>query len=136
MQLNIELVPHTGERQDDLLGTVEVEFDQYIIVAKSEQLTKATGRPLLELGYVGKKPGSPINFLPSANRFPENVQDAIAKSVVDKLVAMHTEDQVALELSKPRDVHHAIPPDVEVAIDAIANKSDSTVDVAGSEQNL
>ena len=81
MEIKIELVPHVGEMQDPLLGLVEVEFDQFVVCASSENLTKVTGLRLLEIGYVGKSPGAPLNWLPPAERFAPNVRDAIEKKV-------------------------------------------------------
>ncbi len=127
MQLNITLKPHVGMRNDPILGEVEVDLGQYIIVAESEALKTATGQGKIELGYVGKEPGRPINFLPNANRFPENVQDAIAEEVKKKLAELQHDTEQARKTSYAPE---------QVVVDSALASGVATSDTAGDQQNL
>lgn len=62
MDFQIELQPHIGERQ--VGGVVRtVEFDQYQIFVTGEKLKEARGVERELIGYAGKRPGAPIQYL-------------------------------------------------------------------------
>lgn len=73
MDFEIELEPHIGERMVD--GQVQqFELDQYQIVVTGEKLKEVRGVNRLLIGYVGKKPGAPINYLKVAAAFGPSVK--------------------------------------------------------------
>ncbi len=121
MNLNIELKPHVGI-ENTAAGPQEVEFDQFIIVASGEALTKATKLKSIELGYVGKQPGAPINYLPAANRFGQKVLDEITKVIKQKL----GDEEIA-----DRPVDGPLPEEIMNAPEPSEAANDE-----GSEQNL
>jgi len=122
VDIAIDLVPMCGTAQSVVAGKItetEVEFDQFVIHASGESLKKATGMRLIELGYVGKEPGSPINYLPAANRFSSKVLDEISKVIEAKL-------------GEQRPIDGPLPPDVLNA--PLPELADT--DTEGSDQNL
>lgn len=78
----VGLIPHVGV-QATPLGPVQVEHDQWIIWAARR------GEGELQVGYVGKKPGSPINFLrqPNGQPWPELIKQAVRDYVAAELGA-------------------------------------------------
>lgn len=128
MQLNITLKPHVGKQMTEL-GEIDVDLGQYIIVAQSDALKTATGRDKMELGYVGKEPGRPINFLPTANKFPEAVQDAIAEEVKKKLAELNHDTEAARKTSYA-------PEQVVVDSAIAASEGAAAGDTEGDKQNL
>jgi hypothetical protein len=62
MNFEIELKPHVGEMMSGG-KLVEVEFDQFQIFVTGEDLEKVRGKKAELIGYVGKRIGSPINYL-------------------------------------------------------------------------
>ena len=69
MDFQIELVDHVGERKTKSGQIVEVEFNQYQIMVTGERLKEIRGVDRELIGYVGKKPGAPINYLKVAAAF-------------------------------------------------------------------
>lgn len=86
MNFEIELRPHVGKRmQDDV--EIEVEMDQYMIFVTGADLEKARGKKAEHIGYVGKKPGMPINYLKVAAAFGESTVKVFSQMVRAALVA-------------------------------------------------
>lgn len=141
MNLEIELRPHVGTQTVENLGEVEVEFDQYVIVVTGADYKKATGRDMIEVGYVDKRPEvtdprtgvvykCPINWLPTARQWPESVLDKMAQSVQNKLAliagaAQGDKDLVAAGKTRPIEL-----PPPEVVVPA------STPTIAADDENL
>ena len=80
----VELRRHKGQRATPL-GPVEVTFDQYQILVSNPQ---AGGR-LFHAGYVGTKPGAPINWLrmPTGGEWPEPIKQAVRDAIAEQLGA-------------------------------------------------
>lgn len=86
MDFEIELRPHVGTRMD---GDVEivVEQDQYMIFVSGPGLQAARGKPSEHIGYVGKKPGMPINYLKVAAAFGESTVKIFSQMIRSALLA-------------------------------------------------
>lgn len=116
MNLEIRLEPHVGKKFSRRLGIeIEVQFDQFKIMAGGEEYKKATGRDGVWLGLVGMQPGAPINWLPRANEFPPAVRVKMAESVQAELARRADADQSDKDLvaaGETRKVND--PPPVEV----------------------
>lgn len=134
MNLEIRLEPHVGEKFSRKLGIkVEVQFDQFRIVAGGEEYKKATGRDGVWLGLVGMKPGAPINWLPQANEFSPAVRAKMAESVQAELARRADADQSDKDLvaaGETRPVND--PPPVDL-MDAEVSPS---VTQADDDENL
>jgi len=78
--IDVELRPHIGTQQTRL-GPVQVEHDQYIIMAGRH------GDQMLHIGYVGKAPGAPINFLRQDNGqpWPGPIKIAVREAIAQQL---------------------------------------------------
>lgn len=68
MEFEIELRPHIGHRIEDGVE-IEVEQNQYFIIVTGEKLPEIRGKAEEHIGYVGKNPGAPINYLKVALAF-------------------------------------------------------------------
>ena len=68
--VKVELRPHKGVMNSPL-GPIEVEHNQYVIMANG-----------LQVGYIGKDPGSPLNFILN---LPESITKAIKNEVFAQL---------------------------------------------------
>ena len=132
MDLEITLQSHVGQKFSRRLGIeIDIEFDQWKIVAGGEAYKKATGRDGVWLGLVGKQPGAPINWLPSANEFSPAVREKMAEAVQAELARRADADQSDRDLvasGKTRPVHQA--PDLP---DTVVSPSASSSDAASAE---
>lgn len=68
--VKVELRPHKGVMNSPL-GPIEVEHNQYIIMANG-----------LQVGYIGKDAGSPLNFILN---LPESLTKEIKNAVFTEL---------------------------------------------------
>ena len=143
MELEIELRPHVGDQVVENLGVVQVEFDQYIIVVTGEAYKKATGRDMLEIGYVNKSPTvtdprtgvvyqCPINWLPTARQWPESVLDKMAQSVQNELAKRAGAAQADKDMVASGETRPVEPPPPEQALPA-ASQPDAD---AADDENL
>lgn len=131
MNLEIRLEPHIGKKFSRKLGIeVDVEFDQFKIVAGGEEYKKATGRDGVWLGLVGKQPGAPINWLPQSNEFSPAVRAKMAESVQAELARRADADQsdkdlvAAGETRKVNDPPPAELMDAESPVSPSASQAD------------
>lgn len=78
--IDVELRPHRGFQQTRL-GPLPVEHNQYEIYAGKP------GERRQRIGYVGKQPNAPINFLrqPNGQEWPEVVKQAVRQAIANKL---------------------------------------------------
>jgi len=79
MDIQVELRPHIG-KQPTAFGPIEVEHNQWMIFARRE------GGPMLHVGYVGKQPNAPINFLrqPNGQPWPEAVKEIVRQAIAEE----------------------------------------------------
>jgi len=75
MQVTVELRPHIGVQMTPL-GPAEVEHDQYVVMAS----TPFSGKPI-QMGYIGKKPGSPFNGIHTFRKLSEDQKAAIVSQI-------------------------------------------------------
>jgi len=94
----VELRPHKGI-QRTALGPVEVEHDQYMIFAQGGD------GPLCHVGYVGKQPLAPVNFLrqPSGQPWPEPIKQAVREAIATQLGAGERRECQPPELQPEED---------------------------------
>lgn len=85
MNFEIELRPHVGTRMEGNME-IEVEQDQYMIFVTGPDLMSLRGRPSEHIGYVGKKPGMPINYLKVAAAFGESTVKIFSQMIRTALV--------------------------------------------------
>lgn len=116
MNLEITLEPHVGEKFSRKLGIkVDVDFDQFKIIAGGAEYKEATKRDGIWIGLVGKQPGMPINWLPNANEFSEAVRAKMAERVQMELARRadaSQEDKDLVAAGETRPVKD--PPPVQV----------------------
>jgi hypothetical protein len=98
--LQVELRRHKGKRPT-VLGPVEVTFDQYQILVSSPQ---APGR-VHHAGYVGTKPGAPINWLrmPGGGAWPEPIKQAVRDQIAEQLAPGPRKEGQPPEVQPPDD---------------------------------
>lgn len=72
MNFEIELRPHIGERRMPDGSLVKKELDQWMIFVSAPEMMAVRGRPEEHIGYVGKQPGMPINYLKVAAAFGQS----------------------------------------------------------------
>jgi hypothetical protein len=141
VNLEINLVPHTGTQIVENLGEVLVQFSQYIIVVTGEDYKKATGRESIEVGYVDKRPEvvdprtgvvykCPINWLPTARQWPESVLDKMAQSVQAELAELASASQKDKDLVAAGKTRPVQLPPPESTVTAPQSDAD------GSDENL
>jgi len=93
VNFDITLEPHRGERMNDAGVREVVEMDQYLIfvsgAAGSEDAFREVrgGRSREHIGYVGKKPGAPINFLKVVLAFGDHSSKMFTLMVRQALMA-------------------------------------------------
>ena len=130
VELGINLVQHVG-MQNELVNNkvveVEVEIDQFIIEVHGDLVRRVSGSQTMRIGYVGRQPGTPINYLPNANRFTPKTLESITAAIQAELASRSPgSEERPVGLPMPPEIADApIPP--ELAEDA---------DSAASDENL
>lgn len=82
-ELRVELRPHIGKMRHDELGTVEVEHDQWIVMAHY-------GAAVKQVGYIGKAAGRKFCWTMPFKLFGPKLQEVItseAERLRDELIA-------------------------------------------------
>jgi hypothetical protein len=144
MNFEIELRPHVGKRMRGGVE-VEVEQDQYLIFVSGPDLEKVRGKKAEHIGFVGKKPGMPINYLKVAAAFGEGTVKVFSQMVRSALVAKARERieqarQAAAEAEQLREEsenllrdHKDINVEAAVAREAVRISQDA---IAAANQEL
>lgn len=96
----VKLLPQTIKQQHRMLGEIDVETDQYLVVVNGNVL-----------GYVGKHPGAHISFVTD---LPQSIQSEIAKQVAE----------LKQEPEAPKTTAPVSDDQVNEALRAIANDTD------------
>lgn len=78
--IEVELRPHVGVMQTRF-GPVKVQQNQFIILAGPD------GGDVVQVGYVGKQAGAPINWIRDANGqpFPDLIKGAVREAIATEL---------------------------------------------------
>ena len=71
-QLDVELHPLKG---CPLGSCTEVEKQKFLIIVSGSEVEARRSKPRELIGYVSKKPGKPISFLPVANAFKDAIPE-------------------------------------------------------------
>lgn len=101
---DVKLLPQVVKQRHNILGEVEVETDQFLLVVNGRHL-----------GYVGKHPGAHISFVTD---LPQSIQQEIAVQVA----ALKNEPEA------PKTTAPVSDEQVNEALRAIANESDTDDD--------
>ncbi len=100
----VELLPQKLKQRHNVLGEIEAETDQFLLVVNGKHL-----------GYVGKHPGAHISFVTD---LPQSIQQEIAAQVA----TLKNEEQA------PKTTAPVSDEQVNEALRAIANESDTDDD--------
>ena len=98
-EVTVELRPHIGQKKTEF-GVVNVEHDQFMVFVSTDQQPKPR-----QVGYIGKKPGSPFNGIYEFRKLPEELKTAIVSAIEAKRgekIAMHQPAEIPPDmLSEP-----------------------------------
>lgn len=100
----VELLPHKLKQRHNVLGEIEVETDQFLLVVNGKHL-----------GYVGKHSGAHISFVTD---LPQSIQQEIAVQVATLKNEEHA----------PKTTAPVSDEQVNEALRAMANESDTDDD--------
>lgn len=78
--LTVELRPHIGTRDDPIFGPVEVEHNQWVVMAGSRQIEMGYGVPAVQVAYAGKNTRT-VDFLSHVLKWPKESLDFIVEEV-------------------------------------------------------